>query len=148
MSTLSTEQKNEIAKWVNEGLSLSAVQDRIQAQFHIVLSYRDVRFLIDDLGLALKDKPNAQPAQPTPQPESVPQATETQGIQVSVDKITRPGTAISGQVTFSDGVAAQWQLDAYGRIGIVPPHKGYTPSQEDLASFQTKIQEELQRLGY
>jgi len=53
--TLSPEQKQAVASWVAAGDNLSAVQKKLSEQFQLSLTYRDVRFLVDDLDLALKD---------------------------------------------------------------------------------------------
>jgi hypothetical protein len=53
--TLTPEQKQAVASWVAAGDNLSAVQKKLTEQFKISLTYRDVRFLVDDLNLALKD---------------------------------------------------------------------------------------------
>ena len=53
--TLTPEQKAAVAAWVAAGDNLSAVQKKLADEFKISLTYRDVRFLVDDLDLALKD---------------------------------------------------------------------------------------------
>lgn len=53
--TLSPEQKQAVANWVSTGDSLSAIQRKLSEQFKISLTYRDVRFLVDDLNLELQD---------------------------------------------------------------------------------------------
>jgi hypothetical protein len=53
--TLTPEQKQAVASWIAAGDSLSAVQNKLSEQFNLSLTYRDVRFLIDDLNLELKD---------------------------------------------------------------------------------------------
>ena len=53
--TLSPEQKQAVVSWVAAGDNLSAVQKKLSEQFQLSLTYRDVRFLVDDLDLALKD---------------------------------------------------------------------------------------------
>lgn len=53
--TLTPEQQQAVAAWVAAGDNLSAVQRRLAEQFHLSLTYRDVRFLVDDLNLELKD---------------------------------------------------------------------------------------------
>ncbi len=71
MSALTTEQKQRVTAWVNDGLSLSDVQKRITADLGIHMTYMDVRFLVDDLNLALKEKEPAKPAcgaRSTPRP--------------------------------------------------------------------------------
>lgn len=76
--TLTPEQKSAVASWVAAGDNLSAVQRKLAEQFKLSLTYRDVRFLVDDLELTLKDaapkidtsdvtkaQPVAKPAAPT-----------------------------------------------------------------------------------
>lgn len=53
--TLTPEQKQAVTQWVAAGDNLSAVQKKLSEQFKLSLTYRDVRFLIDDLNLELKD---------------------------------------------------------------------------------------------
>ncbi len=53
--TLSPEQKQALTSWVAAGDNLSTIQQKLTAQFQISLTYMDVRFLVDDLNLALKD---------------------------------------------------------------------------------------------
>lgn len=53
--TLTPEQKQAVAGWVAAGDNLSVIQSKLSAQFQISLTYREVRFLVDDLNLALKD---------------------------------------------------------------------------------------------
>mgnify|MGYP001573604690 CR=1 FL=1 len=53
--TLTPEQKQAVSSWVAAGDNLSAVQTKLSEQFKISLTYRDVRFLVDDLNLELKD---------------------------------------------------------------------------------------------
>jgi hypothetical protein len=76
---LTPEQKAAVTSWVEAGDNLSAVQKKLAEQFKVNLTYRDVRFLVDDLELALKDPapkvdvtdvskaaPVAAPARPAP----------------------------------------------------------------------------------
>ncbi len=53
--TLSPEQKQTVSSWVAAGDNLSAVQKKLAEQFKVSLTYMDVRFLVDDLGLELKN---------------------------------------------------------------------------------------------
>lgn len=53
--TLTPEQKQAVTQWVAAGDNLSAVQKKLSEQFKLSLTYRDVRFLVDDLNLELKD---------------------------------------------------------------------------------------------
>ena len=53
--TLTPEQKEAVSAWIASGDNLSVVQKKLIEQFQITLTYRDVRFLVDDLNLALQD---------------------------------------------------------------------------------------------
>jgi len=53
--TLTPEQKQAVAAWIAAGDNLSAVQKKLTEQFQVSMTYRDVRFLVDDLNLELKD---------------------------------------------------------------------------------------------
>ena len=53
--SLSPEQKQTVASWVAAGDNLSAIQKKLSEQFKISMTYMDVRFLVDDLDLTLKD---------------------------------------------------------------------------------------------
>jgi hypothetical protein len=53
--TLTPEQKQAVTSWVAAGDNLSAIQKKLSEQFQISMTYRDVRFLVDDLNLELKD---------------------------------------------------------------------------------------------
>ena len=92
--SLTPEQKQAVASWVAAGDNLSAVQKKLSEQFQISLTYRDVRFLVDDLELALKDpapkvdtsdvtKAAGKPAAPAAKPEkkaALNQANEKPGL--------------------------------------------------------------------
>lgn len=53
--TLTPEQKKTVSEWVAAGDSLSTIQNKLRESFQVSLTYRDVRFLVDDLNLELKD---------------------------------------------------------------------------------------------
>jgi hypothetical protein len=57
--TLTPEQKATVSSWIAAGDNLSAVQKKLREQFQVSMTYMDVRFLVDDLNLTLKD-PNAE----------------------------------------------------------------------------------------
>ena len=159
-------QKKKVSGWIEEGLKLSEIQDKLNSEFGLRMTYMEVRFLIDDLGVKLKDKPQEKPPQPPAPPQTtaapakpaqpalVPAGENAAAdlpaskVSVTVDQVTRPGALASGKVTFSDGKAADWYLDQMGRLGLAPKEQGYKPSQEDLMDFQMELQSELARLGF
>ncbi|HTZ21826.1 MAG TPA: hypothetical protein VMC06_13165 [Opitutaceae bacterium] len=53
--TLTPEQKQAVTSWVAAGDNLSTVQQKLREQFQLSMTYMDVRFLVDDLNLELKD---------------------------------------------------------------------------------------------
>ena len=168
---LTDEQKQRVAEWVRGGAGLSDVQKRLSEEFKLSLTYMDVRFLVLDLGLTLKDKaaPKAPPPPVAPPPAPAdglpgddadlppdPFADEAAGdagapggaVRVDLDRIMKPGAIVSGSVTFSDGVSTTWSLDQYGRLALVPPRPGYQPSPADVQSFQMELRRLLERRGF
>ncbi len=148
--TLTDEQKGAVAGWIEAGASLSEVQKRIREEFGIGLTYLDTRLLVDDLKVSVKDPEPAKPAETTPaEPEPAPPAPGGAGkVSVTIDQLTKPGTLISGRVTFSDGETAAWSLDQMGRLGLEPSTIGYRPSEQDVMDFQIELQRLARSQGY
>lgn len=149
-------QKKTVAEWIAQGAKLSEIQTRLAAEFGVKLTYMETRFLLDDLKFTPKDAEPAKPLTPigattAANPATTPLNTgakPTNGVSVTVDEITRPGSIVSGKVTFSDGQAAEWYLDQTGRLGLVPKQTGYRPSAADVQQFQMTLQSELAKLGF
>ncbi|MDR1818348.1 MAG: hypothetical protein LBR07_09335 [Puniceicoccales bacterium] len=79
-AALSSEQKNTLAAWVAEGLALSQIQKRMNAEMGVSMTYMELRFLIDDLNLALQDKPEPPPQKPDRKtPTSTPDVADFTG---------------------------------------------------------------------
>ena len=159
---LTDEQKQQVATWIAEGMKLSDIQNRIAEAYDIRLTYMDIRFLADDLKVMPQDppeppKPEAvaedKPSEPTPEPPATltPDATAPipgGTVSLSVDTLARPGTMVSGKVTFSDGKTGTWYLDQMGRLGVAPEEQGYRPPAGDVEQFQMQLDRELQKLGF
>tara|TARA_B100002019_G_scaffold257833_1_gene242166 strand:- start:216 stop:743 length:528 start_codon:yes stop_codon:yes gene_type:complete len=146
----SPEQKIEISGWVAEGMGLSDIQKKINNDFGIVMTYMDVRFLVDDLNLTLVDqeeetKPEEKSEAGNDQTDVSPDTPlETQGgVSVEVDTVTPPGAMASGTVVFSDGQSKKWTLDQFGRLGLSGGDEGYKPSDEDVMEFQKQLDASL-----
>ena len=90
------------------------------------------------------------PPEDLPADEGVPAAPPagTGSFSLEIDRIMRPGTMVSGSVTFSDGVTAKWALDQQGRLMLETAQKGYQPSPSDVQTFQRELQAQLQRQGF
>lgn len=168
--SLSAEQTATVAQWVAAGASLSDVQKRIQEEFKLSLTYMDVRFLVDDLELTLKDAaPKADASDVTKSPPAAPTQTasgespaaddelvaddlppgDLGAVTVDVDHVTLiPGALASGSVTFSDGVVGKWIVDNYGRPGFTEiSQPGYRPSPADSQEFMQQLSLALQQKG-
>lgn len=168
MASFSTEQKQQIAAWLNAGAKPAEVQQRIEKEFAIRMTYMDVRFLIDDLKVMPKDpepvveaKPAAEaPAEVPPDAEgafaepldedpALPDTLSGGGtVTVKIDELMKPGTMVSGRATFSDGKGITWDVDQYGRMRVMPDEPGYRPSQADMQDFQITLQKKLMGAGY
>lgn len=75
--SLTPEQKAAVSTWIASGDNISAVQKKLIEQFKLSMTYRDVRFLIDDLNLELKDpapKVDTSDVSKTPPPAAKPAA--------------------------------------------------------------------------
>jgi len=167
---LNDAQKKSVVEWIAQGMKLSEIQRRINSEFGIVVTYMEVRFLVDDLKLTPKDPEPPKPvelagrqsggdstiAEPAPlKGEADKVMSEANrgvppggGVSVKVASVARPGALVSGSVTFSDGNSAEWHLDQMGRLGLSPKQPGYKPSPADLEAFQIELQDALQKLGF
>jgi hypothetical protein len=164
---LTEAQRQRVTAWIAEGAKLGEIQNRLAVEFGLRLTYMDTRFLVDDLKLVPKDperpkvpdlpapaKPSPPAAKPAPPgaeavaDELLPPPAGGGKISVTVDQITRPGSLVSGKVTFSDGQLADWYLDQMGRLGVAPRQQGYKPSAADVQDFQLALQQEMAKLGY
>ncbi len=157
---LNEAQKKTVSEWIAAGAKLAEVQTRLGAEFGIRLTYMEVRFLVDDLKLRLQDPEPPKPATPppaappaSPAASGAPEATDAPAplggqVSVTVDKIARPGALVSGGVTFSDGMSADWYLDQTGRLGLIAKQQGYKPSPADVQQFQMALEREMAKLGF
>lgn len=125
--TLTPEQKQAVASWVAAGDNLSAIQKKLSEQFQLSMTYRDVRFLIDDLNLELKDaapkvdttdvtKAQApQPASPAPSGAQsdrkgfFEKAKEKLGLggEQSEEEIVEPDETLEEEGEFEDELPAE-----------------------------------------
>jgi hypothetical protein len=165
--SLTPEQTAAVSSWVTAGDNLSVIQKKLREQFNVSLTYMDVRFLVDDLNLQLKDPPKKvdtsdvskaqpKPAASAPAPGGDGQAAEDDlasagsgSVSISVDNVTLiPGAIASGEVTFSDGVTGKWVIDHQGRPGFTKiSQPGYRPTPEDGQTFMQLLEAELQKKG-
>jgi hypothetical protein len=173
--SLTSEQKATVSSWIAAGDNLSAVQKKLREQFQVSMTYMDVRFLVDDLDLTLKDpapkadtsdvtkakasapKPAAAPVPGAAAPDADADALEEDALPpvpgnviVDVDGVTlNPNAIASGTVTFSDGVIGKWIVDHQGRPGFTEiSQPGYRPSKEDAQAFMQELDAALRQKGF
>ncbi len=155
---LTDEQKAQVCAWVAEGASLSEVQNRLRSEFGLHPTFFDVRMLVMDLNVQVKDKEvqivaddvtKAQlPPKATPAPAQ-PMGPLAGSVTVSIDTLqVIPGALVSGSVTFSDGEKGRWYFDQMGRFAFEPELPGYTPTEADARSFQQTLKEQLASRGF
>ena len=141
---LSEEHKQAVASWVAEGATLAEVQRRLKEECGVSVTYMDVRFLVDDLQLQLKEQPKQSEAverlAAAKQEGENARTAPSGGVTVTMDTITKPSALASGKVTFTDGETAEWMLDQTGRLGMNPSTPGYRPTQTDIMAFQQELQ--------
>ncbi len=153
---LQEEQKAKVRAWAAEGCGLSEIQRRMSEELGITMTFMDVRFLVLDLGVEIKDR-HEEPKEKTALQADVageePDASMNDsiapgGVTVDVDRVMKPGALVSGSAVFSDGVEATWMLDQMGRLALLGPTPEYRPSPEDIQAFQQVLQQELAKRGY
>lgn len=139
---------------MQEGRSLAEVQRLLLASFNISMTYMDLRFLVDDLDIAVVESVSEEAEQNTGATPATVDAEllddEAGNVRVEVDAVMRPGALVSGTVRFSDGQTLSWQLSATGQLGLIPDENRpeYRPLPEDLQEFQIQLNEVLQQKGF
>lgn len=171
---LDATQSARVQGWIEEGLKLSEIQTRMAEEMGIKLTYMEARMLLDDMKLRPKDPPPLPPAAVPAAgagarsagpggaglgkgvggagglPSLVPEAAPPAGgrVKVEVDSLARPGSLVSGKVTFHAGQKADWQMDQMGRLAVAPRTPGFKPSPAEVAEFQAELDAALAQLGY
>ena len=161
-------QKDKVRQWAAEGASLSQIQDRLAQEFDVRMSFIDVRLLVLDLQVSIKEKekpadplkstpppasqgyppeesgipddPDESPDSPSPEDSATPSAS---ALRVSVSRISQPGFALCGDVTFSDGTQAQWGISTHGELSLAGMPPDYRPTPSDVREFQIQLRQML-----
>ncbi len=167
---LTETQQNSVRQWAAAGATLAEIQTRLTEEFAIRMSFMDVRLLILDLEVSIREKRSAEAAKPKaaePDPEAEgPSGGEDEamdeeelppeeavappggGVQVEVSRLAQPGFALNGDVTFSDGAKAQWGITSRGELSLSAADPAYRPSPGDIRDFQMKLRNLVSRQGY
>ena len=150
---LTEHQKSTLSQWAEQGYSLSEIQKRLAEEMGIAMTYMEARFLALDMGLNIRDKaaPSA-PLSPAPSAGTSADLSDTHqprgSVAVEIDRVVKPGSLVSGTVTFSDGSSASWFLDQLGRLALDMGKPDAKPSPEDLETFQQELKKELEKRGF
>ena len=156
---LENEIKSYMASRIAEGISLSDIQNEVNAKFGQKYTYMDIRILASTLDIDWQAKAREKKAEEKPAPEKDASAEKlpaengeqaapapgagTGKTVVEVSKLMRPGTALSGTVKVASGSTADWYIDQTGRLGL-ENLQGDRPTPEDVQQFQA----ELERVVY
>lgn len=155
--SLTKEQVDQIQGWADSGAGLSEIQNLLAGELGVKVTYMEVRFLLDDIGVTLLPEEKPEPAgkeetEAAAEPELIADPTGAEkasgGVSVTISEVQRPGAMASGRVTFANGQKAEWYLDQYGRIGMEPLNPDYRPSQEDLVAFQKELKNAARQKGF
>ena len=157
------EIKRFMAEKLQQGLSLSEIQQLVNDKFKVKMTYMDIRILASELDTidwkALDPRAQAEAAKKAkeeaeakaaeaaaPGPagaEEVPGTAAAPAGQgstvVELSKIARPGMMLSGTVKFASGSTADWYVDQMGRLGL-ENLKGEKPTPEDIEAFQIELE--------
>ena len=141
-----------MASKIAEGVSLSDIQNEVNAKFQQTLTYMDIRILAAGLDIdwqakaaakaeeAQKEAEEKQEETPAQEDAPAPAADAADGkTVVEISKLMRPGTALSGSVKFASGSTADWYIDQTGRLGL-ENLVGEKPTQEDIQQFQVELE--------
>ena len=155
------EIKRFMAEQLQQGLSLSEIQQLVNDKFKVKMTYMDIRILASELDsidwkaldpraqaeAAKKAKEEseakaAEAAAPGPEEAATGAAAAPAGqgnTVVELSKIARPGMMLSGTVKFASGSTADWYVDQMGRLGL-ENLKGEKPTPEDVEAFQIELE--------
>ena len=158
---LENQIKEFMAQALAEGKSLSDIQNEVNSNFDVNLTYMDVRILASTLEVDWKaldpNKKAETPEQEVPAADdaaeaenSIPAETAAPDDELSgsttveLNTIARPGMMFSGSVTFANGSTADWYVDSTGRLGVENLN-GDKPSQQDIEAFQIELDKTLRK---
>ncbi len=111
---LTPEQKQIVASWVAAGDNLSAIQKKLQDELKITMTYMDVRFLVDDLDLTLKDPAPKADATDVTKARAKADAAGAQGADPDLPEDLEDGAFADG----SDGLADDATAPAGGSVRV------------------------------
>jgi hypothetical protein len=154
------EIKMLVSELLNEGVSLSDIQKKLQNDHEVRMTFFDLRLLAAELDSidwskqkadikAAKAVKKAEEEKAEAKEKALTEGENSDGAAgstvVEVSKLTRPGSVANGSVKFASGAKAEWLLDQSGRLALDKPEG--EPTEEDIQEFQTELQKALSNSG-
>lgn len=140
--TLTPEQKATVAGWVAAGDNLSVIQKKLAGQFKLTLTYMDVRFLVDDLDLTLKDPapaPQADLSKPPPAPPPAGQTSRSGPLEDDLDNESLPPNHLAQH----NPAPSPYEDEAGGDDDFVDDETIPPPPGQDALPANTNVRIEL-----
>ena len=147
---LEKETERLVVELLNKGHSLAHVQKILDDEYNTKITYMELRLIASEQAIdweqhdsktAQSDKRLNLGVTDARQNESENKLEKT---SVTLDRILRPGAVMSGNVHFSSGKTAEWQVDQLGRLSLNPTGASEKPSPQELQEFQLALQEKMQ----
>ena len=156
--------KRFMAQELENGKSLSEIQQLVNEKFSQRMTYMEIRILASELDSvdwkALDPRAQAEAAkkakeeeakktdgtepggdipEDADEPAAAPAGAAAGKTVVELSKLARPGMMLSGTVKFASGSTAEWYVDNMGRLGL-ENLKGDKPTPEDIEAFQIELE--------
>jgi len=145
--SFSEEQIKTVQSWADAGDGLSAIQKKLSSEMKVKVTYIELRFLLDDLGIKLKEEEDSRSKKAGESDVMKPGPKGNEAV-VTIAAVQRPGTLMSGSVQFAGGKEAEWWIDRSGHPGMSPKDESFRPNQEQMVSFQKELQKALRSRGF
>ncbi|MFA6817263.1 MAG: hypothetical protein WCS73_13330 [Lentisphaeria bacterium] len=167
------ERNDFIMEHLNKGDSLSDVQKMLVDEYKMKITYFDLRMLASDLMIDWHKQDKPEPVKPKEEETPVSETLDDDGldmetgenlaedddeipedemddddgiggsVSIEVNKLVRPGAAVSGDVVFPSGSKGSWYVDNMGRLGLDLAEGSSKPTQKDIAAFQKELPKAL-----
>jgi len=145
-----TEVKLYVAELLNQGVSLSDIQKKLQTEKNVKMTFFDLRLLASELKAVDWSKQKAdieaQKAKEKAEAEKIKEGNKsdketTNKTVVELSRLARPGAVANGSVRFGSGAKADWVIDQHGRLALEKAEG--EPTKEDIREFQKELQKIL-----
>ncbi len=138
--------KKIIAQELNNGQSLSQIQDLLKDEYQHKLTFLELRLLAAEVETidwkSFEETPEENDKETEAQAEEQDNPVLANGItKIEESSLVRPGSLTHGTVTFISGAKAEWILENTGRLGL--DNVVGQPTESDLSDFQVKLQSML-----